>query len=351
MQDEGIVTRGRPAGPPPPLRLRRVGVVVTPSMSLSSALLAVEPLRAASRFFQRPAYEIAFVGASREPVESGVGVAVTPGAVFGGAERFDLALVVAAYDQPEAWKRALFPWLRRHARQGAELCGVDFGAVFLAEAGLLDGRRATTHWEVRPSVAERFPMVEFRDEIFVIDGPRLTCGGHLACHDLFLAVVARDHGAAVARFVEADLISSPGRPGETRQGDPLTAAETIPDPRLRRAIEAMEAHVESPLPIPAVAAAAGLSLRRLQALFGAHFGETASGRYLAIRLNAARHMLMYSDASVTDVAAATGFSSLSSFSRAFRARFRSGPRAYRRGFLRQHARPYFFEPASPRAEP
>ena len=343
MQDERIVTRARTAGPPSPPRIRRVGVVVTPAMSLSSALLALEPLRAASRFFQRPAYEIAFVGESRAPVESGVGIAVAPGATFAEDRWLDMALVVAAYDQPEPWKRALFPWLRRLARQGAELCGVDFGAVFLAEAGLLDGRRATTHWEVRPAVAERFPDVDFRDEIFVMDGPRLTCGGHLSCHDLFLAVVERDHGAAVARFVEADLIAGPGRPGETRQGDPLTAAETIPDPRLRRAIEAMEANVEAPVPIEAIAAAAGLSLRRLQAVFRLHLGETASGRYLAIRLNAARHMLMYSEAPVTEVAATTGFSSLSSFSRAFRARFRSGPRAYRSGFRRLRARPYFFE--------
>lgn len=200
---------------------------------------------------------------------------------------------------------------------------------------------------MRPSVAERFPAVEFRDEIFVIDGPYLTCGGHISCHDLFLAVVERDHGPAVARFVEAVLIAGPGGPGDTRQGDPLAATILIPDSRLRRATEVMEAHIEAPLPMPAIAAAVGLSPRRLQALFRLHFGETVSNRYRAIRLNAARHMLMYSETPVTEVAVATGFAPLSAFSRAFRARFQTAPRAYRSGFLRLRVRPHFFEPAAP----
>lgn len=316
--------------------------MIAPAMSLSSALLAAEPMRSANRFFQRPVYEIVFVGATLAPVATGIGIEVVPGADFADEAAFDLAVVVSAYDQEEGWRRALSAWLRRQARRGAELCGVDYGAVFLAEAGLLDGRRATTHWEVRPSVAERFPAVTFTDEIFVIDGPRMTCGGHLSCHDLFLTLVERDHGAAVARFVAADVIAGPARPGETRQGDPLTAAALIPNARLRRAAELMEAHIETPLTIPALAAEIGLSPRRLQALSRRWLGETASGRYLAVRLNAARHMLMYSGAPVTEVAAATGFASLSAFSRAFRARFRTPPRAYRSAFARAQARPYFF---------
>lgn len=334
----------RSSAPTAAPRPRRVGVALSPAMSLSSLLLAVEPLRSVNRFFQRPAYEIVFVGPSADPVASGIGIAVTPAATFGDGAIFDLALAVSAYDQPEPYRRALARWLRRQARAGATLCGVDYGAVFLAEAGLLDGRRATTHWEVRKSVAARFPRVAFRDEIFVIDGPRLTCGGHLACHDLFLTLVEREHGAAVARFVEADLIAGRARPAETRQGDPLTTGPLIPNAHLRRAVAIMEANVETPLPLPALAAQVGISARQLQTLSRRHLGETVSARYLSIRLSAARYLLMYADMPVTEVALATGFGSASSFSRAFRTRLRTSPRAYKRGFAVTLARPWFFPP-------
>ncbi len=325
-------------------RPHRVGVALSPAMSLSSLLLAVEPLRSVNRFFQRPAYEIVLIGPSPEPVASGIGIAVTPAATFADTATFDLALVVSAYDQPEPYRRALARWLRGQARAGAVLCGVDYGTVFLAEAGLLDGRRATTHWEVRKSVAARFPRVAFCDEIFVIDGPRLTCGGHLACHDLFLTLVEREHGPAVARFVEADLIAGRARPAQTRQGDPLTTGPLIPNAHLRRTVEIMEANVETPLPLPALAARIGISGRQLQTLSRRHLGETVSARYLSIRLSAARYLLMYADMSVTEVALATGFTSASSFSRAFRTRFRTSPRAYKSAFALAHARPYFFPP-------
>lgn len=337
------MTRG-PTPEPPEIPPRRVAVTLAAGMSLSSALLAVEPLRAVNRFLQRPAYAVGFVGPDAAPVTSGVGIAVTPEATFADPAPWDLVIVVAAEDQPAPYRRALGHWLRRQARAGALICGVDYGAVFLAETGLLDRRRATTHWEVRTAVAARFPTVEFRDEIFVIDGPRATCGGHLSCHDLFLALVEREHGAAVARFVAADLVSGPGRPGATRQGDPLAETPPIADPRLRRAAELMERHLDAPLPVAELARAVGLSIRQLQSLARRHLGETLSERSLGLRLNAARHMLMYSETPITEVALAAGFTSASAFSRAFRTRFRTPPRAYRAAFRRSRARPYFFPP-------
>ncbi|MDF1586262.1 GlxA family transcriptional regulator [Rhodospirillales bacterium YIM 152171] len=322
-------------------RLRRIGVCVSPSMSLSSALLACEPLRSVNRFYQQPAYRIDFVAASREPVTSGIGIAVEPTATFDDDIAYDLVVVVSAYDQPEAFKKPLSRFLRRQARRGVDLCGVDFGVVFMAEAGLLNGYRVTLHWEVMPAVVDRFPDVEVCDDVYVIDRNRLSCGGHLACNDLFLAVVERDQGPRIARFVAADIIYGPSRPADTRQSNPLSWDPTIRNPHLRHAIDLMEENIESPLSIPQIAAELGLSVRQLQLLSQQHFGETLSNRYLDIRLNAARHMLMYGDMSITDIVAATGFSSASTFARAFRKRFRTTARAYRKAFTSRQARPYF----------
>ncbi len=324
-------------------RLRRIGVCISPNMSLSSVLLACEPLRSVNRFYQQPAYEIVFVGLTREPVASGIGIRVEPARTFDEDDEFDMVVIASAYDQAAAYKKPLHRFLRRHARRGVDLCGVDFGAVFMAEAGLLDGHRATTHWEVMPAVTDRFPRVSFCDDVYVIDRKRLTCGGHLACNDLFLAVVERQQGAKIARFVAADIIYGTARPGDTRQSNPLSWDPTIRNPHLRHAIDLMEENIETPLTIPEIAREIGVSARQLQQLSRQHFGETLSNRYLDIRLNAARHMLMYSDMAITEIVAATGFASASTFSRAFRKRFKTTARAYRRAFISRMARPYFIE--------
>jgi transcriptional regulator GlxA family with amidase domain len=332
-----LVPRSERAAP----RLRRIGVCVSPNMSLSSALLAVEPLRSVNRFYQQPAYEIVFVGPTRDPVVSGIGIAVEPHASFADDEPLDMIIVNSAYDQPESYKKPLARFLRRHARRGVELCGVDFGMVFLAEAGLLDGYRATLHWEVMDVVVDRFPRVEVCDDVFVIDRNRMTCGGHMACNDLFLAVVERQQGARIAAFVAADIIYGAARPADTRQSNPLSWDPTIRNPYLRQATDLMEENVEAPLTIPEIADEIGLSVRQLQSLSQQHFGETLSNRYLAIRLNAARNMLMYGDLSVTEITAATGFSSPSTFARAFQRRFKTSATAYRKAFVSRMARPYF----------
>ncbi|XWN33451.1 MAG: GlxA family transcriptional regulator [Devosia sp.] len=325
---------------PVPLSAKRVVLCVAPNMSLSSALNALEPLRSVNRFFQQPAYEIAFAGPSDAPVVSGIGIAVTPSITFDADDPFDMVIAVSSYDQDEGYKRPLRRFLRHHARRGAVLCGVDFGVVFLAEAGLLDGHRATMHWEVMDAVVDRFPKVEVCDDVYVMERNRLSCGGHLAANDLFLAVVEKEHGAKIARFVAADILYGTVRPAGTRQSNPLSWDPTVRDGRLRQAIELMETNLEDPLAVPELASAVGLSVRQLQNLAQRHFGETLSERYLAIRLNAARNMLMYGEMSITEIVVSTGFSSAPTFSRAFRRHFKTTPSQYRRAFIARMARPY-----------
>lgn len=323
--------------------LRRIGVCVSPYMSLSSALLACEPMRSVNRFYRSPAYEITFIGVSLEPVVSGIGIVIEPGATFDDDDEFDMVIVVAAYDQKDDYKKPLHRWLRRQERRGVEICGVDFGVVLIAETGLLDGYRVTMHWEAMASASDRFPNLNICDDVYVIDRNRLTCGGHMACNDLFLAIVERDQGAKIARFVSADIINGVSRNADTRQNNPLSWDPLIRNPHLRHAIDLMEENIETPLSMPQVAKEIGLSVRQLQDLSKQHFGETPSNRYLDIRLNAARNMLMYSDQSITEIVAATGFRSMSTFCRAFRKRFKSTARDYRATFAGSFARPYFVQ--------
>ncbi len=321
---------------------RRVAVCLSANTSLVSALLACEPLRAVNRLHQQPAYEITMMGASLDPITTGIGIEVTPGATFEDESIYDLVMVVAAYDQPDDYIRPLRSFLRRQARRGVDICGIDYAVMLLAESGLLNGYRATVHWEVLETAIESFPDVDFCDDVFVLDRDRMTCGGHLACSDLFLEVVQRHHGTKTARFVSADLIYGATRPPETRQSNPLSWDPLIRNVHLRHAIDLMQENVETPLSIPQIAQEIGVSARHLQQLSRKYFGETLSNRYLNIRLNAARRMLMYADMPITEIVAATGFNDASTFSRAFRRRFKTTARAYRRAFTTSFSGPVFF---------
>jgi len=304
-------------------------------------LIACAPMHSVNKCYGETYYDIVLAGPSDEAIVSGFGIAVEPTITFDSDFAFDLVVVVSAYDQAEAYKKPLLHFLRRQAQHGAEICGVDMGVVFMAEAGLLANHRASVHWEVLDAVADRFPSVEFCDDVYVIDRNRLSCGGHMACNDLFLAVVEHHHGAEAARVVAEDILSGRPRPADTRQSNPLSWDPTIHNPHLRQAIDIMQEHVEETLPIAAIADQIGISVRQLQNLSRQHFGETLSERYLAIRLNAARYMLMYGKSSITEVAVATGFSSSAIFARAFRKRFNVTASQYRRDFQNSFARPYF----------
>lgn len=324
-----------------PLRARRVAICLSAGMSLSSALIACAPMRAVNSVCGGAYYDIVMVGPLSEPVPTGIGIVVEPTVSFDDDLMFDLVVVVSAYDQSEDYKRSLLGFLRRQALHGAEICGIDMGVVLVAEAGLLVDHRAAVHWEVVDAVADRFASVEFCDDVYVIDRNRFSCGGHMACKDLFLAVIERHHGADVAKAAANNMQGGPLRSADTRQSNPLSWDPTICNPHLRQAIDIMQENVEEPLAVPSIAGQIGISVRQLQNLSRQHFGETLSERYLAIRLNAARYMLMYGDMSITGIAVASGFSSSAIFARAFRRRFNMTASQYRSDFKSRFSRPYF----------
>jgi AraC family carnitine catabolism transcriptional activator len=311
---------------------------VSQEMSLVSALLACEPFRSANRVSGRLHYDVDFIGAEVAPVVSGIGIAVTPDKTFGDDTRFDLVIVMASYDQDLDYKKQLFSWLRRQDRFGAKLCGVDYGACLLAEAGLLDGYKAASHWDLVPSMREKFPRVEASDSIYVVDRNRLTCGGYVSSIDLFLTVVGDDFGASLMRDVAADLIYGSVGEGQSRQSAPLAVENFVHHSKVSGAIALMNRNLEEPLSITQIAMDAEISVRQLQELFVRHTGESPSIRYLNMRLQRACQILMYTDMSIVSVAAATGFNSASSFCRAFRKKFGNNAGRFRRDFQTSHSR-------------
>lgn len=307
----------------------RVTLLLVPGFALMSYAAALEPLRAANTLAKRDLYRWRHVSIDGQPVAASNGLEF---AVDGGLDpREDAGMVlVCAGGNPAAYEEAAaFAWLRAMASRGAVIGGVSGGPYILAKAGLLDGRRATVHWEHAPSFREAFPAVQLVASLYAIDGRRMTSAGGVAALDMMHAVIAAAHGPGLARAVSDWFLQAHVRPGSGDQRLGPRARLGIVNRKLEAVVEKMEAALETPLPRAVLAASAGLSLRQLDRLFQAHLDTSVERFYLGLRLDRARDLLRQTSLPVTEVGLATGFASASHFSRSYRDRFGVSPRGER----------------------
>ena len=220
--------------------------------------------------------------------------------------------------------------LNEKARCTASVCT---GAFLLAAAGLLDGRRATTHWRNAGQLALRYPAVQVEsDAIFVQDGPMLTSAGVSAGIDLSLAIVEKHYGQQVARAVAKDMVIFMQRPGGQSQFSARSQAVHGRHEMLRNVLDAV---VEDPAgnhTLPAMARRAGVSARHVARLFDDVVGITPARYVEQVRMEAARAMLEAGDDTIEIVARRAGFGSPESLRRAFMRHLGVMPSAYRAGF-------------------
>ena len=172
---------------------------------------ALEPLRVVNRF--RPdTFAWRFVSADGAAVTASNGIPVWVTARLGEVGRADMAAVCASYDYDRHMQRDALNVLRRLARNGTILAGIDTGAFFLAEAGVLDGYRATCHWETLPAFRESYPRIDVRETLYVIDRGRLSSSGGASALDLMLDWIGALEGADMERSV-ADTLVHARQPG------------------------------------------------------------------------------------------------------------------------------------------
>ncbi|RKF16991.1 GlxA family transcriptional regulator [Roseovarius spongiae] len=307
------------AEPPP----HRILIVVTPHFNLSATTSFLDPFRAANYLEGRTLFgwEVASEGGGACLASNGMTLATAPLGPLLGA-RWDMAIVSASWT-PEAYAtQALRSALWRLARGGATLGALDTGAFILARAGLLDGRRATVHYEHMDAFGERYPDIALGEELMVLDGDRISCGGGAATSDFALHIIRGLHGDALANAAARYLLHPPVRPVQAPQNpdaaEPL--GPTAPS-GVRRAIALMERHLETPLPIAALCARIGLSQRQLDRLFKTYVRKTPMAYYRDIRLDRARGLVTQTEMPMAQVALACGFASQVHFSRAYRLRF------------------------------
>ena len=290
---------------------------------------ALEPLRVANRFAGE-VFSWRFASMDGDAVVASNGIPVSVTASVEAIGRPDVAVACASYDQDAGMTRPVFNELRRLARNGTLLGGVDTGAFLLAGAGVLDGYRATAHWETLPAFRESYPEIDVAEATYVIDRGRLTASGGAAPLDMMLDWLGAIESEALAQKVADTLVHTRhlNHPGEARV--PAGSRYGIADMRLIKAVRLMEEHVEDKLTVRDVARATEISSRQLERLFHEHLHVTPVAFYRQLRLERAHRLLAYSRLTVRDVALATGFSTLAEFSRAFKGRYGRPPSHARR---------------------
>ncbi len=309
--------------------VQRIGFILTRGFALMSFASAIEPLRAANLIAGRQIYEISIFSPDGRRVRSSSGAQV-PAAPLPRPRSGLSALFVCVGGNPSQWDYPqVAACLRRLAREGVRIGGISGGPYVLAAAGLLEGRKATIHWEHAPAFIEAFPHLDLRQARFVIDGNRITCGGGIAPLDMMHAFIKERMGAEFARRVSDwylhTHVSEPAAPQRASRAERYG----VHHPGLLAILEKMEGTIERPLDRSTMARLARMSPRHLDRLFAVHLRSTFVSVYRDMRLQHARQLLRQSPLSVSEIALATGFSSPSHFSRTYRARYGAPPRDHR----------------------
>ena len=300
-----------------------IALLVLPQASILEVASALDPLRNANRQLGEEAFRWRIVTPDGGPVALTCGLSLPSDGPLAAAEGAEVLIVIAGYRLQEVATRPLIRDLRRMAPRFRLVGGVDAGPWVMARAGLLDGYRATVHWEDLEDLAARHPEVEVVPDRFVIDRNRFTAGGAAPAADLMLHLIRARHGPALALQVAASFITS-GRDGHEPQVSPRKTDPRL-DPRVAAAIARLEARLDAPEPAAETARAVGLSPRRLEQIFSENLGLTPAAYALSLRLQAARRMITDTRHPLAEVALRCGFSSASSLSRAFSAKFGIAP--------------------------
>lgn len=327
------VLRQRPAMKSPPAwddRPRRVGFVLIPGYSLMALSSAMEPLRSVNRLTGQERYIWDVIGLEPGQVEASNGISVLAEHGIADAPSADLTIVVASLDLEALNDRALANYLRQIRQRRGMIGAISNGSLILARAGLLDGRRATIHWEMQQRLGETFPRVDVSDSLFCWDGDILTSGGGNASMDMMLEFIARQDGHEVAIDVSEQFLHGPVRGAEECQRQDVRWRYRTTDRRLETVIRVMETRIGNPVKVSKLAEIADLSERQLERLFRSEFHKSPSEFYLDLRLKSGRERLLGSTESIESIADATGFCSQAHFSRATKTRYGESPLAIRK---------------------
>jgi transcriptional regulator GlxA family with amidase domain len=315
---------------------RTVGVLIFPRFQLLDAAGPITAFETAGREAAPPAYRLRVMARAAGPVASSSGVQLIAEPLID--EALDTLIVAGGWGTRETSACAqTLAYVRAASRRARRTASVCSGAFILAAAGLLDGRRATTHWSRAGELARLYPHVRVEpDRIFIRDGAVWTSAGITAGIDLALALVAEDMGEAAAKRAAQQLVVYHRRPGGQSQFSALLEADR-PDSRFSPLLAWARERLSERLSVERLAERAAMSPRHFARAFAADTGMTPAKAVERLRLEAARADVESGAAPIERVAAHTGFGDPERMRRAFLRAFGQPPQALRRAAKRRAA--------------
>lgn len=313
---------------------QRVVIVTFDSAQILDVTGPMEVFSSATRFVPGARYRSELVSVGGGRVLSTSGMEFTTTALADVVGPVDTLMVAGGRDTEEACAdQELLGHLRRLAADARRVTAVCSGAFVLAAAGLLDGRRAVTHWAECDLLASGYPAVEVdRDAIYVRDGNTWTSAGVTAGIDLALALVAADHGREAAAAVARQLVVYLRRSGGQTQFSALLAAQDADSEPIQDLLNWLPDHLTEDLTVPKLARQANLSERHFSRLFKAEVGVTPADHIEAVRLETACRLLESTHIPIEQVASTCGFGTTETMNRSFRRRIGTTPGQHRRHF-------------------
>jgi transcriptional regulator GlxA family with amidase domain len=304
---------------------QQIGILLLDHFSVIAFSCTVEPLRAANLVLKKKVYDWRVYSPDGKPVLASNGLSINVHGSIDAVDSCPMVIVCSSFDPHLYATKRVISWLRKLARQGTLLGGVETGSWVLARAGLLNGYKATIHWDNQSSIEEVFPEVILTNNIFEIDRDRFSASGAAAAMDMMLHFIGRQHGLAVASAVAEDFIYNRMRGSETPQRLSTSQKYALRNHKLRRLTDLLDSQLERRVDVSELANTSRLSARQVHRLFKTHLGMSPQAYHRKLRLQRARDMLRQTELTVLEIAMASGFTSSSDFSRVYRRTFRQSP--------------------------
>lgn len=303
--------------------------VVVPRFNITTLITMIETIRIANYLAPTPmfSWEVASFDGTKVPASNGMTTTVEEAG--DNLRSAEFVFVLGSWGTESYSNRHLTAWLRKRARAGERICGVELGSYIVARAGLLDGKPATMHWSWLNGFKESFDRVTVQESLFTLDNKVMTCSGGLAGVDLMLRLIEEISDSSISGGIADQMLHHPIRTADAPQRSTMGRSTEIMLPLVREAMTLIEGNIEEPLTVPEIAEFLGVSQRQLERQFKKHVGCTVVQFALLRRLQNARLLLISTELSIRQIATASGFNTLSHFAYSFGKFFGRRPSDYR----------------------
>ena len=303
-------------------------ILLLPGFEISELSALTETFDCTNRMLRERLFDWHAASLDGGPVRAAGGLTIPVTRPIHGSEHRHLFLL-SCYGGADLAKQALSALLCRRYATGTRIAAIGGACVLLAEAGLLNGRPCAAHWSLADALMERAKSLEIADRLYAIDERIATCAGRDATLDFALRLIADAAGERLARIVADSLNHARPREAHERQLSELDFSGQRGASAIAHTVAAMRRRMTEGEDLDGIAAQSGVSQRQLQRLFRRHLGRTPTQYFLKARRQRARHLLQYSTLNVTEIAVATGFASISHFTRRYTELYGRSPTAER----------------------